>query len=221
MKDVVEKGDFIELDFTGYVENTKEVFDTTIKEDAKKAGIYDEKTIYEPIVVKVGSNQLLKGLEEFLIGKNIGSYEVVLEPENAFGKRDAKLLKLVSKTNFTKNKIEPIPGLRVNIDGILGTIVAVSANRVMVDLNHPLAGKRIKYKIIIRRILEKDEEKISAIIKQITGKELEFSIEGKKARIKIDKDISELKPFINEELMKIGFEVEFEEKTTDSNFTQK
>jgi FKBP-type peptidyl-prolyl cis-trans isomerase 2 len=221
MKDVVEKGDFIELDFTGYVENTKEVFDTTIKEDAKKAGIYDEKTIYEPIVVKVGSNQLLKGLEEFLIGKNIGSYEVVLEPENAFGKRDAKLLKLFSKTNFTKNKIEPIPGLRVNIDGILGTIVSVSANRVMVDLNHPLAGKRIKYKIIIRRILEKDEEKISAIIKQITGKELEFSIEGKKARIKIDKDISELKPFINEELMKIGFEVEFEEKTTDSNFTQK
>jgi len=221
MKDVVEKGDFIELDFTGYVENIKEVFDTTIKEDAKKAGIYDEKTIYEPIVVKVGSNQLLKGLEEFLIGKNIGSYEVVLEPENAFGKRDAKLLKLFSKTNFTNNKIEPIPGLRVNIDGILGTIVSVSANRVMVDLNHPLAGKRIKYKIIIRRILEKDEEKISAIIKQITGKELEFSIEGKKARIKIDKDISELKPFINEELMKIGFEVEFEEKTTDSNFTQK
>ncbi|MEM2121085.1 MAG: peptidylprolyl isomerase [Candidatus Woesearchaeota archaeon] len=213
MKEVIENGDFIELDFTGFVENTGEVFDTTLKEDAKKAGIYDEKVVYEPIVAKIGSNQLLKGLEEFLIGKKIGSYEIILEPEKAFGKRDPKLLKLISAKNFIKNKIEPIPGLRVNIDGILGTIVSVSSNRVMVDFNHPLAGKRIKYKIIVRKILENDEEKIRAIVKQIIGKEPEkISIRDKKAIIKIEKKFSELEPLIKDELLKINFEAEFEKE---------
>ncbi|MGB9748994.1 MAG: FKBP-type peptidyl-prolyl cis-trans isomerase [Candidatus Woesearchaeota archaeon] len=211
MKEVIEKGDFIELDFTGYVENTNEVFDTTIKEDAQKAGIYNEKTIYEPIVVHVGNNQLLKSLEDFLIGKKIGSYEVFLESENAFGKRDSKLLKLISKNNFTKNNIEPVPGLRVNVDGILGTIVSVSSNRVMVDFNHPLAGKRIKYKLIIRKILEDNNEKAKAILKQTLGKETDFSINQKKIKIKLNKEFSDLKPLIIDEFLKIGLEAEFEE----------
>jgi len=35
----------------------------------------------------------LKGVEEFLIGKDIGNYEIDLKPEKAFGKRNPSLFK--------------------------------------------------------------------------------------------------------------------------------
>ena len=56
---------------------------------------------YGPIIVCLGEGQLLKGLEKELEGKEIGKeYTIELTPENALGKKDAKLIRLIPVSVF-------------------------------------------------------------------------------------------------------------------------
>ena len=99
-------------------------------------------------------------------------------------KEDPKLLRLVPANIFKKDNLRPFPGLNVNIDGIIGTIRSVSGGRVIVDFNHPLAGKDIFFDLEIKRIVKDDKEKVESLVSKIS-KEFEVQVKEKKADIKI------------------------------------
>lgn len=154
-----KKGDFIELDFSAYANGS--LFDTTREEDAKKMGIDIEKKKIEPVVVCVGEGMLLKGLDKELEDKEIGKdFDIVLKPEAAFGKRDAKLIRPVPLSAF---KEKPYVGMLVNVDGIVAKVISVTGGRALIDLNNPLAGKEITYKVKINSIINENDKKIRAI----------------------------------------------------------
>ena len=52
MVETVKKGDFIEVEYTGKVSESGDIFDTTSEETAKKAGIPGDRK-YEPVVVQL------------------------------------------------------------------------------------------------------------------------------------------------------------------------
>ena len=162
--ETIKKNDFVEVEYTGMIKDSKEVFDTTSEKVAKDAGIYDKKMTYGPIVVCVGEGQLLKGLDDMLEGKSIGSYEFDLLPENAFGKRDAKLLKIIPPKVFLKEGLKPVPGLIVSVDDARGVVKTISGGRVIVDFNHPLAGKEVIYSVKVIRFVTDPVEKISSFL---------------------------------------------------------
>lgn len=168
MDSKIEEHDFIEIEYTAIavIEETSQVFDTTNEDTAKSANIYSKSTKYKPVIICIGENQILKGLDDALIGEEIREkeYEIELDPENAFGKKNPKLLHLVSQSSFKKQNINPYPGLQINLDGILGTIRTVTPGRVIVDFNHPLAGKKIIYKVKIKRKIIDDKEKLDSIL---------------------------------------------------------
>lgn len=165
MATMVKKGDFVEIEYTGQINNPKFIFDTTYHEIAKEEHIYSEKTIYGPISVCIGQNQILKGLDTSLENLEVGKeHEVKLPPEQAFGKRDGKLLRLISSNVFLKQHVRPVPGLQVNVDGALGTIRTVTSGRTIVDFNHPFAGKEVTYKVKINRFVTDDAEKLYALL---------------------------------------------------------
>lgn len=151
--------DFIEIEYTGRLKENNLVFDTTEEKIAKEAGIYDQKTKYSPVKICIGEGHVVKGVEERLIGKEIGEHKFELKPEEAFGKKDAKLIQLVPTKKFIDNKIQPVPGLQINIDGVMGTVKTVSGGRTIVDFNHPLSGKEITYELKINRIISDLNEK--------------------------------------------------------------
>jgi FKBP-type peptidyl-prolyl cis-trans isomerase 2 len=62
----LEKGDFILINYTAKVKETNEVFDTTIEEIAKKEHLHKEGELYEPKLVVIGENWVLKALDESL-----------------------------------------------------------------------------------------------------------------------------------------------------------
>ena len=68
----INKGDFIELEYTGRLKETNEVFDTTDKNTAKETEIYNENMAYGPVIICVGESQILKGLEEELSAEEGG-----------------------------------------------------------------------------------------------------------------------------------------------------
>jgi FKBP-type peptidyl-prolyl cis-trans isomerase SlyD len=164
MAENVKVGDFIELDYTARIKNNDIVFDTTIESDAKKHGIHDSKIKYKPLIIKVGQGQLVKGLDDFIVDKTLGNYTVELEPELAFGKKNAKLLRLVSIKEFHNNQIQPMPGLEVELDGNRGVVRTISGGRVIVDFNHPLSSQDIIYDIDIKGIVTDPKLKVEAAL---------------------------------------------------------
>jgi len=162
----VAKGDFIELNFIAKVKDTNQVFDLTKEGDAKAMGLYNPKMKYNPIVICVGEKNVVQGLDEELVGKELGKkYSVEVNSEKAFGKKDTKLLKMVPSNVFLKNNIRPMTGLQVNLDGLVGIIRSVSGGRVVVDFNHPLAGRDLVYDLEITKKITDVHDKIHALIK--------------------------------------------------------
>ncbi len=184
---MVEKKDFVEIEYTGKVKDLDIVFDTTDEKKAKESDVYDKNASYGQIIVCIGQNQVIKGLDKALEGKQTGkNYTVLVEPEDGFGKKDAKLIDLIATNKFIKQNIQPMPGLQVNMDGRIGTIKTVSGGRTLVDFNHPLAGKQLEYEFKINRIVEDDKEKIRSIIDMsLNLKETEVEVKDKKAEIKM------------------------------------
>lgn len=181
----IKKYDFVELDFVAKTEDGK-VFDTNLKEEAEKAKLPSAN--YKPIKVCIGEGFLLKGLDAKLEGKEIGKeYEIILEPEEAFGKRNPNLIKIIPLKVFQEKNVSPYPGLSVVIDNLVAIVRAVSGGRVITDFNHPLAGKKVIYKVVLRRKISSEKEKVGVILKRYLNVE-DFSIRNKK--IVIEKDFS-------------------------------
>lgn len=155
----IKLNDFIKLNYTGRLaDNT--VFDTTKEDLAKKNNLHAKKIKYSPLTICVGEKQILPGLDEELIGKEIGkTYTITLPPEKAFGKRDIKNMRIVPANVFKEHKMQPQPGLQIDVDGQLGIVTRVSGGRVIVNFNHPLAGKIVVYEIeILERITDVKEQ---------------------------------------------------------------
>ena len=171
----VAKGDFIELNFIAKVKDTNQVFDLTKEGDAKAMGLYNPKMKYNPIVICVGEKNVVQGLDEELVGKELGKkYSVEVNSEKAFGKKDTKLLKMVPSNVFLKNNIRPMTGLQVNLDGLVGIIRSVSGGRVVVDFNHPWAGRDLVYDLEITKKITDVLEKIHVLIKFYLPMKVEY-----------------------------------------------
>ena len=182
--------DFIDVEFTGKVKDG-EVFDSNIKKELEKM---NSNIPAKSFVFCLGEGMFLKGIEDFLVGKEIGKYKIELSPEKAFGKRNSNLIQLIPMKVFREQKTQPIPGAVFDFDGKPAKILTVSGGRVIADFNNPLAGKDLVYDITVKRKIENLDEKAKALINFFFRQELKFKIEGKKLILEIDK---QLKDYVN------------------------
>jgi len=206
----MQKNDFIEIEFAGKIKNG-EIFDSNIKEELEKIP-NSNKELAKPIIFALGQGMFLKGIEDFLIEKEPGKYEIELAPEKAFGTRMPKLVQVIPMNIFSKQEQKPFPGMLFNFDGRLGKILSVSGGRVTVDFNHPLAGKKVIYNINILRKIEDLNEKIKSFIDFLFRKPLNFKVEDKKIIIQLEDKEKQMKPFIElfSEKFKDVFNMELE-----------
>ncbi len=189
----IKKQDIIELEYTGKLKDGT-VFDTTLKEVAEKNNINAESSEFSSITICIGEGQLPKGLEEELVDKEEGKeYTFELSPEQAFGRKNPKLLRMIPLSAFKKQQFNPMPGMQVNIDGTIGTIITVTGGRTIVDFNHPLASRDVVYTVKINKILTDAKEKIASVCRMagILPKDAEIAIEGDKAKIILLKKLHE------------------------------
>ncbi|MBW2992363.1 peptidylprolyl isomerase [Candidatus Woesearchaeota archaeon] len=134
----VEKGKTIKVHYTGTLEDGK-VFDTSEGKD--------------PLEFTVGEGKIIKGFDEGVIGMDVNEEkEITLKPEEAYGERQEKLVQQVPKQAFGENtdKLKPgvVLGLKDPQGHVLNAMVKdVGEEKVTLDMNHPLAGKTLKFKI--------------------------------------------------------------------------
>jgi peptidylprolyl isomerase/FKBP-type peptidyl-prolyl cis-trans isomerase SlyD len=159
-----KKGDFVKIAYTGTLKENNQVFDTTSEKIAKESGVFSKQGKYEDAIIVLGENHIFPKIDEFIQLHDIGEYELDLEAVDAFGKKSAKLLQLVPNRIFKANKINPYPGLVVNVDNRNGIIKTVNSGRVIVDFNHQLAGHDVHYKVNIKEKIDDIKEQIQAIL---------------------------------------------------------
>ncbi|MBN2251567.1 MAG: peptidylprolyl isomerase [Candidatus Altiarchaeota archaeon] len=156
----------VKVSYTGRIKEG-EVFDSTDEETAKKENIYEPKRIYKPMPVVVGEGHLLKGLDEALKDMKEGEEKrMELPPEKAYGPRDTGLVRLVPMKAFREQKMTPVPGMRLELDGRIAKIQTVAGGRVRVDFNSELAGKTLEYDLKVEKEAGTEEEKIKYLIER-------------------------------------------------------
>lgn len=146
---MVAKGSLVKVDYEAWTEDG-ELFDTTKRDVAKANGKHDENVVYEPLPVLIGAGRVITGFDEALQAADVGKeQDVTIPPEKAFGDRDPAKADTIPLREFQKQEVVPYPGLRLQHQGKMATVVSVSAGRVRVDYNNPLAGKSLRYKFTI------------------------------------------------------------------------
>lgn len=214
--------EFFRIRYTGKVKRTERIFDTTDKEKAKKEDIYNEKFNYGPRVI-TDKEEMVEGVMKALEEMDEDEERTLeLPPEKAYGERNPSKIEMVPKKDFEDTKVNPIPGLRVILDGEPAKIQTVSGGRVRVDFNNPLAGKDLEYDVELIEKIQEDEEKavsLSEKLLDLEEDEVEAEEEENKVMVKvpentIEEDEEEIRGKLKEEIEENTDyeEVEIEEK---------
>jgi FKBP-type peptidyl-prolyl cis-trans isomerase 2 len=139
----VKTGDKVKIEYTGTLD------DGTVFDSSKEHG--------KPLEFQVGGGQVIKGFDDAIIGMIEGEEkQFSISPTDAYGEHDPTLIQKIPREIFPL-EAELVPGLLFEAglptgEKVPATITEVQEGFVSVDLNHPLAGKRLTFKIKITSI---------------------------------------------------------------------
>ena len=128
-------------------------------------GVLVDKTDQEPMFyLHGGYDGIFPLVEEALHEKNIGDkIEVVLEPEDAFGEYEAELMRMEDKALFPA---EVEVGMMFEADDpeteetLIFRVTDIQDDKLVVDANHPLAGRAVRFSATIKAIRAATEEEL-------------------------------------------------------------
>ncbi len=81
-----QSGDTVSVHYVGKFPGGK-VFDTSMRSEAEKSGLFNPARDYKPLQVVLGQHQVISGFEEALMGMKVNeTKEVTLPPEKAYGR---------------------------------------------------------------------------------------------------------------------------------------
>ena len=141
----IKKGDKVSVDYEGKFESG-EVFDSSTHGDHS-----------HPLEFTAGNGQVIVGFDNAVIGMEVGQEkEVKIKPEDAYGDLRPEYQQKIPRNALPQDQ-EPKEGMTL----VMGTpdgkqfpvrISKVDKESVTLDLNHPLAGKTLVFKIKIVKI---------------------------------------------------------------------
>jgi FKBP-type peptidyl-prolyl cis-trans isomerase 2 len=143
----IKTGDVIKVQYEVKYEDGK-IFDSTEMHGG------------EPLKFQIGTAQVMPGFENAIIGMELGEERnFVLKPEEAYGEFNPLLVEKIDVSEFPADVSLEL-GKSVEIVGpngmtSSGWIRLIEKDFVIVDMNHPCAGKTLYYNV---KLVEKDLE---------------------------------------------------------------
>jgi FKBP-type peptidyl-prolyl cis-trans isomerase 2 len=180
----------VEYDMWAEIEGKPKLRETTSVEHAKRGDIWKENMILLPLYTILGEKRIPLGFDKSLLQAEIGrEYEIEVKPADGYGDRKPELIEAIPLKEFRRKKIKPKLGMSVGIGDREGRIIRITESRAFIDFNHPLAGKKLKYKYKILKKAESIEEKAQWILASdydYFGAELpEVKIENNNLEVKL------------------------------------
>ena len=111
-----------------------------------------------PLTYVQGAHQIIPGLEKSLSGLKVGDKkEVTVIPEEGYGIVDTKALLEVNKEQLPPDSIKigsNLQGRDNNGNVLSARVTEIKDNTVVLDFNHPLAGKTLYFEVRVLNILD-------------------------------------------------------------------
>ena len=112
--------------------------------------VFDSSEGKEPLEFTIGSNQVIPGFENGIKEMKLNEEKnIKIKPNEAYGERDEKMVVSIPRDKFPPEVQVGGHLLLKGPDGqrIPAKINEVKGNEVIIDLNHPLAGKELNFRV--------------------------------------------------------------------------
>lgn len=111
-----------------------------------------------PATLQMGVGQLAPTLEDCVLGLAEGTHQTFkLEPAKAFGARTNDLIQRIARSrvsdNYVVEKSAQIDFMSENGQKFSGLVKDFDETTVLMDFNHPLAGKHLEFEVQIIGVL--------------------------------------------------------------------
>jgi FKBP-type peptidyl-prolyl cis-trans isomerase SlyD len=119
-----------------------------------------------PLEFLQGAGNIVPGLEEALVGRARGDkFKVDVSPEKGYGVHDPRGLQRIPRDAFPDD-VDLEPGMQFGAEDPQGEsttvwIVKVESDQVVIDANHPMAGKTLHFDISIEAVRDATREEIA------------------------------------------------------------
>lgn len=135
----------------------------TLKGD--DGSVLDSSGDAEPLIYLHGYDGLLPGLEKGIEGLEPGERSKVdLKAEDAYGPHDPEAVIEATRDQFPEDLVLE-PGVEVSARGEDGMmtfrVLEVSADRAVLDGNHPLAGQNLHFEVEVLEVRDATAEEIT------------------------------------------------------------
>jgi len=117
-----------------------------------------------PLVFMFGKGQIIPGLETGISNMAIGEKgDVLVKPEDAYGEHNPEATQEVPKDQFAGIDLEV--GMTLYGQGEDGgtvqvTVKEIAEETVVIDFNHPLAGKALMFSVTINNVRDASAEEV-------------------------------------------------------------
>ncbi|MEN6616256.1 MAG: peptidylprolyl isomerase [Syntrophorhabdus sp.] len=111
----------------------------------------------EPFVFIIGQGSVIPGFEKSVLGMKAGDTKTVtIQPEDGYGIHREDLCAVIERSRIPAT-INLRPGVKLDVQSSRGstraTVLQVTESSVVLDLNHPLAGKELVFDLHLIEIL--------------------------------------------------------------------
>jgi peptidylprolyl isomerase len=140
----VNKGDKVVVEYEGKLD------DGTIFDSTSRTG--------KPIEFVVGAGQVIPGFDRAVMGMDKGEEKSIkIESKDAYGEKNPGLRKEIQKSSIKTDRelkkgmpliLETPEGQRISI-----RIDEIKENSIIVDMNHPLSGQNLNFKIKVTDVI--------------------------------------------------------------------
>jgi len=133
----VEVGDHVRVNYTGRFEN---------------GSVFDSSVGHNPLEFTVGADEVIAGFDRAVIGLKPGeSCQVVIPPADGYGEHIPEMVAEVER-HLIPNNEQLVLGSMLEVSMENGQslevqVVELSDESVVLDGNHPLAGKELHFEI--------------------------------------------------------------------------
>ncbi len=158
-----------------YIDASYQLYDVT---DGGRT-LIEETTADRPFRFVSGMGFLLEAFEEQVAGLAAGeTFDFILAPEQAYGRHEEeRVLELDREIffvdgHFDEEHIYPdaiVPLQNEAGNRFNGRVVKLTADKVTIDLNHPLAGRRLNFCGKILESREATNEEVAAFVSSSSG----------------------------------------------------
>jgi len=137
--DVVKKGSKVKVKYEGILADSS---------------VFDKSEPGRPLEFTAGKDEVIPGFDKAVLGMKLHEKkEFTIPPEEGYGLRNETWFRKVPPSFFPDN-VTPRLNMTISLQDergtpYLGTITEITEDSLTLDLNHPLAGKQLTFKVEI------------------------------------------------------------------------